>query len=116
MGNRTRKRKANEKPTPLPALTLEEIVKKVWATFNQISGDSVRLIADAQERARYDRAALDRLNGRLVGLLSADQIEAARISGCDPAIYAIEWIEIWREKMFPKDGVILPKPFDRLMG
>lgn len=32
---------------------------------------------------------------RLVNLLNADQIEAARIAGCSPEIYALEWIDIY---------------------
>ena len=37
------------------------------------------------------------LRTKVINLLSPDQIEAARICGCAPEVYALEWIEILKK-------------------
>lgn len=42
------------------------------------------------------------LRDRLRGFLDSDQLEAAKIAGCTPELYALEWIEICKESLVLK--------------
>lgn len=103
---RKRKRKSINKPASVAQPTLDDIVKKVTAAFAEIAPDAIKRITEAEVRVKHAEDNFAFLNEKLVGLLSPDQIEAAKICGVDPAIYAINWIDLWREKIFPKDGTI----------
>ena len=56
-------------------------------------------LAHAEAEAYKAKYELAFLRSKLAGLLSRDQIEAARIAGCAPEIYALEWIEIQKEHL-----------------
>lgn len=60
----------------------------------------LRLNAAQMERDEYKRQ-LEFLKAKLAGLLSPDQVEAAKICGCRPEMYAIEVIDMYKEKFFP---------------
>ena len=111
---RKRKRKATAKPEPVVQPTLTEIVAKVTAAFAEIAPNAISRLTEYELRAKYAEERLKFLHDKLVGLLSPDQIEAARISGCPPEVYAIEWIEIWREQIFPKSGAMGVMTLSRL--
>lgn len=60
------------------------------------------LLQDAEMRAAEAHRNYFELSRKLVGLLTPDQIEAAKIAGCTPEVYAIEFIELAKDKLFPK--------------
>ena len=66
----------------------------------------------AEERASVSEAKLSYLKDKLINLLNADQLEAARVCGCDPEIYALEWIDIWRKQIMASAPV--PYPQERI--
>ena len=69
--------------------------------LQQIVPDFTKRLSSAEQRAERSEVELATLRARLVGLLSLDQLEAAKICGCPPQVYAIECIELWKEKIFP---------------
>lgn len=88
--------------------SLESLLKQIVPDF------SIRL-GQAERRAKEAEESLALLKKRLTQLLSPDQIEAARVCGCSPEIYAIECIEIWKAKIFPSFPTEI-QPFQALRG
>ena len=111
---RRRKRKATDKPAPPVQPTLDEIVKKVSETFARIAPDAIKRLTEYELRAKHAEERLAFLNDKLVGLLTKDQLEAAKVSGVGPADYAIYWIELWQKKMFQDNDAIGVKSFAEL--
>lgn len=111
---RKRKRKATAKPTPVAQPTLTEIVAKVTAAFAEIAPDAIKKLTECELRAKRAEENFAFLNEKLVGLLTADQLEAAKVCGIDPALYAINWIELWQSRMFQDNNAIGVKSFAEL--
>ena len=89
-----------------------DITKSLEQLLRQIVPDFTMRLATAEQRAERTEIELTTLKQKLVGLLSKDQLEAAKICGCAPEVYAIECIEIWKEKIFPS----FPKGIRPLAG
>jgi hypothetical protein len=64
-------------------------------TINNLELELVRLKRYCLEKEREHNILRD----KLVALLLPEQIEAARICGCAPEIYALEWIDICKKKV-----------------
>lgn len=72
------------------------------------------LILRERQRTEEIQRKYNELSDKLIGLLTPDQVEAARIAGCDPATYAIEWIELQKARIFPsQETVHLAEPLRR---
>ena len=69
--------------------------------FDTIAPDLVRRLTVAEAKAAHLEEDLAFLRGKLTGLLNKDQLDAARVCGCRPEVYAIECINLWKEKIFP---------------
>ena len=92
-----RKRKTHKSPPKRKA----DLHRSLEQLLQQIVPDYVQRLASAEAKAERLGKELITLKVRLAGLLSKDQIEAAKVCGCAPEIYAIECIDIWKEKIFP---------------
>lgn len=56
-----------------------------------------KVIVDLEKRCLQVEKDYADLRSRIVKFLSADQIEAAKVCGCSPEIYALEWFEICKD-------------------
>lgn len=72
-----------------------------------------QLLKEAEMRAAKAEQLYNELARKLSGLLEPDQLDAARISGCAPELYAIEWIELQKERLFPSPSTLY-QPFSEL--
>ena len=80
---RIRKGKASTTtPPPKPNLFESEVLRRLVAT---------------ERRAEYAEKELLTLKDTLTSMLLPEQVEAARIAGCAPHIYALEWIKLWAQ-------------------
>ena len=79
----------------------KDTIKSLEGLLKQIVPDFSIRLGQAERRAVVAEEALGLLKKRLTQLLSPDQLEAARVCGCSPEVYAIECIEIWKGKVFP---------------
>ena len=79
-----------------------ELLKRIEQFFNQVAPDLIVRLTSAESRATQAETQLAWLNTRLEQLLNRQQIEAARISGTTPAVYAIEYLELWKATFFPQ--------------
>ena len=61
-----------------------------------------QMLKDAEMRAEAATQKYNELSRKLVGLLTADQLDAARVCGVTPEFYAIEFIELAKNRLFPK--------------
>lgn len=77
-----------------------EVMVRVEAFLDKIAPDVVKRLASAEARANHAETELQWLRSRLVGLLSPNQIEAAKICSMAPEHYAIEHIQLWKERIF----------------
>lgn len=55
----------------------------------------------AEHRAMKAERELAEISAKLVRLLSPDQLDAAKVCGVTPEFYALECIELYKEKFFP---------------
>lgn len=55
----------------------------------------------AEHRAMVAERDLAAVRGKLVRLLSPDQLDAAKTCGVTPEFYALECIELYKERFFP---------------
>ena len=69
------------------------------ATIN--AGESLRVIAELQERMRWGSDRYHRLKGELEGCLLPGQLEAAHVLHCDTEIYAVELLKIYQNEKYP---------------
>ena len=85
---------------------LEELLSTIVPDYTQRLVQAEALCTKTQEELRV-------LKDKLTSLLNDDQLEAAQICGCPPEVYAIEFVQLWKEKIFPSfpDHV---KPFPEL--
>ena len=90
-----------------------EVMSRVESFLDMIAPDVVKRLTDAEMRASHAESQLALLQSRLVSLLSADQIEAARVCGITPELYTIEYILLWKERMF-KDIPVGIVPLNQL--
>lgn len=74
---------SNEVPPPKP---------------NPFETEVLRRLVEAERRAEYAEKELTSLQDALTTLLLPTQVDAAKIAGCPPHVYALEWIKIWAEK------------------
>lgn len=69
--------------------SLKEAIKAAEKTIN----DKVQLLY-IENRALLIEKQYNELKNRLVSLLLPEQIEAAKICGITPELYALEWIDL----------------------
>ena len=93
--------KRKKKTNSTRAKARRDTIKSLEGLLKQIVPDFSIRLGVAERRAAVAEEALESLKKRLIQLLSPDQREAARICGCPPEVYAIECIQIWKEKIFP---------------
>lgn len=62
----------------------------------------VERLTQAEMDCAHYQQELKQLQGRLASMLSPDQKEAAVVCGVSPELYAIECIELYKEKFFPQ--------------
>ena len=113
---RKRKPMATDKPAPPQIPTLEEIVKKVSAAFSEIAPDAIRRLTESELRAKRAEDNYAFLKEKLLAILTPDQIEAAKYCDIDPALYAINWIELLLKKQISLDGAIRVQTLRELHG
>ena len=77
------------------------LVKQMERFFDEIAPDLVKRLTSAETRASHAETELARLQLRLTTLLNKEQLEAVKICGTTPEDYAIECIELYKEKFFP---------------
>ena len=92
-----------------------DLVQALKRLLQQIVPDYVQRLASAEHRAERSEEELTVLRGKLAGLLSKDQLDAATVCGVTPEMYAIECIEIWKEKIFPSFPAEI-RPLSELKG
>ena len=97
-----KKRKAIKSPEKRLAEALNEIRSVRFQEFlDEIVPNYTKRLADAEEKRYNAERHLKEMEDRLIRLLTKDQLEAATICGCPPEIYAIEFMEIFKEKKHP---------------
>lgn len=105
-----KKRKVRKTPAPKKArkktqsIDVEAVVK---ATIKEFFGSEVRVaerdswrsrIADVEVKCGLAEKAYTELSNKLVRLLTPEQRDAAKICGVTPEMYALEWIELARDR------------------
>jgi hypothetical protein len=83
-----------------PSGRVESFLTKAESFFDNTLPRLVESIIQGRSGQERAEAELRRLQDRLVGILSKDQLEMAMSIGVTPANYAIEFVEIWKEKMW----------------
>ena len=58
-----------------------------------------KIISDLEQRCLQVERDYNELRRRVVSFLSPEQIEAAKVCGCTPEVYALEWFEICKQTM-----------------
>lgn len=96
--SKAKKRAPQRKRSKGKKVSSQQTLEKL---LSQIVPDYTQRLYLAETKAAQLEEAHTLLKNRLVKLLSVDQMEAARICGCPPEIYAIECIDLWKEKIFP---------------
>lgn len=97
-------RKAKAKPVPygeVHALATKMYEARAKEHFSSNRPLLAQMLKDAEMRAEAATQKYKGLRDKLVRLLNADQLDASRIAGCEPELYAIECIEIYKEQFFP---------------
>ena len=74
--------------------------------FLRTGADMTERVREAELMAAYHKNQYNILNDRLAALLTKDQLEAARVCGCAPAVYAIEFIELQKPRIFPSEHIV----------
>lgn len=87
---RSRKTKAVKRKATKPNFRRQ--VAELEGSIN----DRLRVI-DLERRYLLLERDYDDLKKRLVSLLLPEQIDAARTCGCTPEVYALEWIQLYKE-------------------
>ena len=64
----------------------------------KVLGDR-KIISDLEQRCLQVEKDYMELRRRVVSFLLPEQIEAAKICGCTPEVYALEWFQICKESM-----------------
>lgn len=82
-----------------------ETLDRIEAFLSKIAPDVVKRLESAEMRVARAEAESAVIRNKLVSLLNRDQIEAARICNVTPEFYALEYIELWREKLFAESPV-----------
>lgn len=93
-------KKKRGRPPKMADQNPNETLERVEAFLSKIAPDVVKRLASAEMRAAKAESELAFLRGSLVRLLTSDQLEAARTCGIAPEMYAIEYIDLWKERMF----------------
>lgn len=78
-------------------VTKADLINELEAV--KVSLNDRKLIADLEQRCLYVENQYYQLRKRLIDLLLPEQIEAAKICGCSPEMYALEWIEIYKTSL-----------------
>ena len=58
-----------------------------------------KIITDLEQRCLSVERDYAELRRRIVSFLLPEQIEAAKVCGCTPEVYALEWFEICKQTM-----------------
>ena len=90
-----------------------EQTRLIDSLLNTLGSDFSERLSLAEARAFKAEEELSFIKSKLCSFLSKDQLDAASICGCSPEIYALEFIELWKECMWPKFGVKI-RPFSDL--
>lgn len=79
-----------------------ELLGRIETFLSMIAPDVVKRLTEAEMRANQAESDLAFVRDRLVALLSEDQLEAAKISGMTPEIYALACIDLWKDGRISK--------------
>lgn len=90
--NKPKKKKA------APPVSKEQMLLQYVAAA--VTPDLIKKLEQLVWEGEHTRTQLSQLEGRLEKLLTQDQREAADICGVTRAQYAIECMEIWKERIF----------------
>lgn len=103
-------RKAARKPRVRPP-TLNDRISALEAVVTKRSVQTpvrpdqspllAQLLKEATMRAATAERSYSELARKLTGLLTSDQLDAAEVSGVTPEMYAIEWIELQKKRLWP---------------
>ena len=99
MAKAKRKRRARAKTKRTPRTSILASLESFLAT---IAPDVVRRLTSAERRADEAERKYGIIRDKLVSLMSPDQIDAAKIAGCSPEVYALEYLELWKDHLFPR--------------
>jgi len=77
-----------------------DVLVRLESFLDKISPYVVKRLTEAETNCVHYKAELELLQLRLRALLTVDQVEAAAVCGCTQEMYAIECIELWKEKIF----------------
>lgn len=58
-----------------------------------------KVICDLEQRCLQVERDYNELRRRIISFLLPEQIEAAKVCGCTPEVYALEWFEICKKSM-----------------
>jgi hypothetical protein len=106
--NMKKKRTAKEKIKPT-------VLQRVERLLGEIASEDMRRLIDTERELSWVRRDLNTVQERLSGMLNADQIEAARICGCPTYVYALECMDLWMGKKFPKGNFIVDTSIKDIM-
>jgi hypothetical protein len=70
--------------------------EEIILTQNSLSDK--KALVDLELRCLRIEKSYEELRNKLVKLLSKEQIDAAKTCGVTPEVYALEWIEIYKDK------------------
>jgi len=76
---------------------LGTLPKLPLSSYNSTLAEMLR---DAEARAASAESKFKFISDKLVGLMTPDQMEHAKIAGCAPEVYAIEMLQLYRDKFF----------------
>lgn len=75
--------------------------------LNSVAPGFIGKLNTAEMRATHAEGALRLMQSRLVSILTKDQLEFAKISGISPELYALEFIELWKNRMLQDMNLLL---------
>lgn len=97
-------RKRGSRAVRRPAGSTASLGETSIAQSQDAIGRNALLLQDfyrAEHRAMAAERELAEFRAKLVRLLSQDQLDAAKVCGVTPEFYAMECIELYKEKFFP---------------
>lgn len=104
--------KKKTKPSELSGLT--KAIVEVKEILTKVSPDLAQRLKVAEIESFHAKTELAFLKQKLTSFLTPDQLDAAKICGCDPAVYTMEFFELWKENVWKNLGTIGLKPLSEL--
>jgi hypothetical protein len=96
-------RKSIKKKARATPVTSVGVLKALKLFLDKVSPDFTKRLQLAEASASKKSQELRFIENKLEGLLTEEQIEAAKLCNMTPAIYALNWIELMQEgKMFER--------------